>query len=245
MSTNFRNDVAYGLSQSLLDISLRPIVSNRAPTSNDFAPIGSLWVDKSVDNAYILVNISNGAASWSQIDNSGGGGAFSSLTVTPGPVDLTGATTINGSGAATTTIGTGGTGVVNLGNNTGGVSMNGTVSVTGGQLTISSGVDGIGISALPTVGPAASPLTLNGRFGQASFSDVIAGAANATLRVNNTSATANSAVIASVSCTTAGAILVIGSTVAGAGTIDFDVYNVSAATATAAPIQITYWVLNS
>lgn len=88
MAVNQRINVAYGLSQPLINTPNFPIVSQRAPTVNDFAPIGTLWVDRLTDAAYILVDLANNAAVWNQIDNSGGAGVFTSLTVTDGPINL-------------------------------------------------------------------------------------------------------------------------------------------------------------
>ena len=249
MSVNYRNEVAYGLSQSLLDISLRPIVANRAPKTTDYAPIGSLWVDTTADNAYILVDIANAVATWSQIDNSGGAGSFTSLTVTPGPISLTGATTvvgatlINASGAAATTLGTGGTGAVNIGNATGNTAVTGDMNVTSG--TVTTATAGEGFRANPTTSAAgASPVVANAIHGQAVFTDVIADSASATLTVTNSAVSATSKIIASVSCVTVGAILVIGTITPGAGTVDFVVNNVSPSTATADNILINFWVMS-
>ena len=109
----------------------------RALTTSDQGLIGQVVVALGVP--YMMTAYGSGATAgqyiWTQLETSGGGGVFSSLTVTPGPISLTGATTINTTGAALTTIGTGGTGAVHIGNATGNTSVTGTLSATG---TISS-----------------------------------------------------------------------------------------------------------
>ena len=103
MSFNQQSLVSYGLSQSLINVFPFPIVSKRTPTTADKAPLGSLWVVPASNAAYVLTSIVNNSATWVNVE--GGAGVFSSLTVTPGPISLTGTTTINTTGAATTSIG--------------------------------------------------------------------------------------------------------------------------------------------
>lgn len=67
MSVRLQNNVSYGLSQPLIDTPLLPIVSNRAPGFNDKAPIGTIWVDKSQNTAYLLTSIVNDEATWVNI----------------------------------------------------------------------------------------------------------------------------------------------------------------------------------
>jgi hypothetical protein len=106
----------YGFPSPLTSPVLPPIISLRTPKTNDFAPIGSLWIYTTGNAAYILVSIVSNVATWNLLEASSGAGVFSSLTVTPGPVSLTGTTTINTSGAANTNIGSGtNTGTVTIG----------------------------------------------------------------------------------------------------------------------------------
>lgn len=138
-------NVYYGLNDPLPVGAPQPIISNRAPTANDSAEIGTLWINKTANASYTLTSITNSLAVWTA--NAGGGGAFTSLTVTPGPISLTGNTTINTTGAAATTIGTGGTGAVNIGNATGNTAVTGALSTT---TTLSAGTTvtaGTGITA--------------------------------------------------------------------------------------------------
>lgn len=140
---NLRKKVAYGLSDALLQVAPEAIISRRAPTANDLAPLAQIWVDVPNQDAYILVAIIANAAVW--INFAGGPGSFSSLTVTPGPISLTGTTTINTTGAATTSIGSvNGASGITLRVGTGNFSLDGVAgstytigaSTVGGTITI-------------------------------------------------------------------------------------------------------------
>ena len=80
MSVNQNTNVAYSLNQPLSNIFPAPIASNRAPLTTDKAPIGTVWVQKSTNDAWILTSIVSNSATWSSI--TGGSGVFSTLTVT-------------------------------------------------------------------------------------------------------------------------------------------------------------------
>lgn len=64
---------AAGLENPLQQVFPRPIVSTRAPTSNDknYA-LGQIWVDKENDNFYGLVSVTAGAATWNLLATSTG-----------------------------------------------------------------------------------------------------------------------------------------------------------------------------
>ena len=85
---NQRRNVAYGLSDALLNVSPLPIISKRAPLATDFAPLGQIWVDTVLNTSYILTSIVSAAASWLQI--AGAGGVFTTLTVTGNITSTTG-----------------------------------------------------------------------------------------------------------------------------------------------------------
>lgn len=128
MSVSTPNFVAYGQNNGpLIQVNPFPIVAQRAPLTTDKAPLGTLWVYPASNSAWVLTSIVANSASWENIG--GGAGVFTSLTVTPGPINLTGTTNINITGAATTTIGTGGTGAVDIGNTTGGTIFTGNVGL--------------------------------------------------------------------------------------------------------------------
>lgn len=148
---NTANIVGYGLTNALPNIFPAPIVSSRAPTANDTAQIGQVWIDKPANQVYVLTSVVANVATW--VSSAGGGGIFSSLSVSPGPISLEGTTTINTTSTDDTTIGnaTGDVGIlgdtvnllgtqlnINL-TNTGDTSIGnttGSVDITGGNTTI-------------------------------------------------------------------------------------------------------------
>lgn len=100
----------------------------RAPTIHDIYPAGTRWQNNAVNPAVIYETTGSGL--WYSIV--GGGEALTSLTVTPGPTNITGTTNINTSGTGVTSIGTGGTGAVNIGNTTGNTAITGTLTTSAG-----------------------------------------------------------------------------------------------------------------
>jgi hypothetical protein len=66
MSYNFKkpNDL-YGLGQGLVLGAPRPIIATRAPTTSDFAELGSLWVNKTTGTAYYITRVVANSATWS------------------------------------------------------------------------------------------------------------------------------------------------------------------------------------
>jgi hypothetical protein len=129
--SQYFNQVSYGLSQALINQPPYPIYAKRAPTTHDIGyQLGTLWIYVATNAVYILTSVVSNTATWLQVESSGGTGVFSSLTVTPGPISLTGTTTINTSGAGVTTIGTGGSGAVNIGNASGNTAVTGSLTTT-------------------------------------------------------------------------------------------------------------------
>jgi hypothetical protein len=100
---NRQRRVGYGLTDALPDIPNAPIVSQRAPSSNDKAPIGTIWVDKPLNDAYILTSIVANTATW--IGAGGGSGTFSSITVDPGDITVVTGDVILDAGDITVTLG--------------------------------------------------------------------------------------------------------------------------------------------
>lgn len=76
--------IDYGLTQALQQVFPTPIVAKRAPTTNDKAPIGQLWVQpvntsgSAVNSAWILTSIISNSANWESV--SGGAGSFTTVT---------------------------------------------------------------------------------------------------------------------------------------------------------------------
>lgn len=110
---------AYGLVGPMKNLFPDPVVTNRAPTSNDVGyEIGQEWIDEVGNAWYVLTSFTSGVPNWLSV---GGSGTFTSLTVNPGPTSLTGATTITG---VTIINGTGSTAATSIGNNTTGGIVN-------------------------------------------------------------------------------------------------------------------------
>ena len=86
--TNVRKNIDYGFTNALQNIPPQPIVSQRAPTANDLAEIGTVWVDVPNQAVYMLAALVGNAAAWTTSPASGVG-LFASVTVNPGDVDVT------------------------------------------------------------------------------------------------------------------------------------------------------------
>lgn len=111
------HQVSYGLTQPLINIFPAPIVALRDPATTDHAQIGTLWINRSTNSAFLLTSIVNNSATWTNLIS--GSGVFSSLTVTPGPTSLTGAFTVI-SGTNPISIGADAAShTITIGNNTG------------------------------------------------------------------------------------------------------------------------------
>ena len=76
---NFRNK-AYGLSNPLQSLAPQPIISQRAPTFEDLAELGTEWVDQSTDTFYVLTSITGGSANWASATTTSGN--FTDVTIT-------------------------------------------------------------------------------------------------------------------------------------------------------------------
>lgn len=78
----------YGYPNPQSNLFPSPIVAQRAPLVSDKAEVGQLWVDRSAQTSYILCDIdSAGDAIW--VTTPSGAGAFASVTVNPGDIDVT------------------------------------------------------------------------------------------------------------------------------------------------------------
>ena len=64
MALNRKNNVSYGLSQALIDVSPAPIVSMRNPHATDSAPLGQMWINRTTGIAFILTAISANSYTW-------------------------------------------------------------------------------------------------------------------------------------------------------------------------------------
>lgn len=133
MSNQQPQKTSYGLSQAIIPNSPSPVVAKRNPNTNDFMQVGTVWCNITNNEVFILASITNNSANW--VSTSGGAGVFSSLTVTPGPINLTGTTNINIAGAANTSIGNAASttalvGTVNINTGAGGITSVGSPTNT-------------------------------------------------------------------------------------------------------------------
>ncbi len=86
-----RADVGYGLTNPLQDLAPEPIAAQRAPTTQDFALPGTVWLDQSVgQDIYLLLQVAANVATWLNVSGAGVG----AITT------VNGGTNINVTGAA-------------------------------------------------------------------------------------------------------------------------------------------------
>ncbi len=88
MSVRKRLEVAYGFGQGRYDLSPKPIPAQRAPTAQDKAEIGTIWLDQINNVAYTLIKVENNMAVWGI--QAVVGTLLTDLTINPGPFDLEG-----------------------------------------------------------------------------------------------------------------------------------------------------------
>lgn len=79
----------------------RPVIAQRDPSNaagtKDYNyPVGQQWDNELARNIWFLSGFNLGLPVWLQLTVGGGSGVFSSLTVNPGPINLTGVTTLVG-----------------------------------------------------------------------------------------------------------------------------------------------------
>jgi hypothetical protein len=196
-------NVSYGLNQPLNLENPTPVIAKRNPTNSDFAFPTTIWTNTTTNAIYILASITNNSANWVLLEVGGGAGVFASLTVIPGPISLTGTTSINTAGAAVTSIGSGGTGAVNIGNTTGNTLVTGTLSSTGTITSVNGAVSanttitaGTGIStaggniSAPTGAMSAGTTITAGTGITATTGNIVASTGNITATLGNVSAAA-------------------------------------------------------
>lgn len=117
-----RNQQNYSLNQPTTQHQFRPIIANRAPTSNDMAAFGQIWINKATLTIYMLAGTTNGAAQW-KTSPASGLGSFTSVTVDPGNVHITSGNVTLDSGNVALTAGN-----MTIGGN---LTVAGTTSLTG------------------------------------------------------------------------------------------------------------------
>ncbi len=205
----------YALNQPLVALAQRPIIARRAPTVNNRAQLGQIWIQPTdtagvaVNGAWILTSIIANVATWTDIGQSGTA-TFANLTVTGTTqlniLNVSGLATFNGSvsmdptaAASTFTFGNAAmTGNIIIGNSTAGqaISIGGAINTGAQSISLGSGASG----ANSTV----NILTGNGTAGTQTFNALTgtrAGAMNLA-----TGAAANTSIIGTI---TAGSTLTL------------------------------------
>lgn len=89
-----RRNTVYGYPSPQAGLFPDPVIQQRAPTAADQGEIGQLWVNTAANTAYFLTSIASGSSVWTE-SGSGGGGSFTSLSVS-GTSSLVGTVTTGG-----------------------------------------------------------------------------------------------------------------------------------------------------
>lgn len=138
MSVSQNINIAYSLNQPLSAIFPSPIVSLRDPRTTDKAQLGTIWINKSTNDGWVLTSVVSNSASW--IGIGGGAGEFSDLDVS-GDANIgtdAGATVILGNADGDTLValvsGTGNTNLTSEGNIN--LATDQTISIDGGIINI-------------------------------------------------------------------------------------------------------------
>ena len=79
---------AYGLGDNTLAMAPLPIIAQRDPTINDQAELGTMWINEAQNSVWVIASIGAGGSTW-QTSPASGVGAFTSVTVNPGDIDVT------------------------------------------------------------------------------------------------------------------------------------------------------------
>jgi len=138
MSTAQRRNVAYGLSQGLIDVFPFPIVSKRSPTVNDFAALGTLWINSVTNSAFVLTSIVSNVANWSDV--TGGTGSFTNIALpntntagTMGEITFGGVRFISNFGTLNTFVGAGSGNTTTTGTTNTGIGATSLLGLTSGS----------------------------------------------------------------------------------------------------------------
>lgn len=155
MAVSHKNKTAYGIGNPKIEVFNAPIISDRVPTVNDRAEIGTVWCYKDVtgtDNVYILTSIVANSSTWTSCG--GGSGAFDAVTVNPGDVNVTAGDVILAAGDVTLT-----TGAINVAAY---AAAGVVVNSAAGLLSTSAGTDGQILISSTGLAPAWATLTAGG-----------------------------------------------------------------------------------
>lgn len=120
-----RNNSLYGFPNPTANQFPDPIVTNRAPGTDDQGEPGQMWIDQVGQTAYIFIEYSAGSAIWGTAPS--GGTSATSFTVNPGNLTVTAGNIIVSAGDVTASSGTGTFGTLAAGDTT----ITGTLDVSG------------------------------------------------------------------------------------------------------------------
>jgi hypothetical protein len=207
-----------GFNQPLQQVAPLVIYAFRDPTANDFAQQAQIWQNQATAGAFklwIFNGSNNGQAIWLLL-GAGSAGDFSSLTVTPGPISLTGTTNINTAGAAVTNIGVGGTGAVNIGNTTGNTHVTGTITSSAGITATTGNTVATAGNISTTAGSISSHTTLTAGTGITATTGAITATAGAVIAGTILTSEGDAAGTASTN-----SLSNVVATAAGGGTVTF------------------------
>lgn len=173
MAKNVYRNVAYGLSDPLLNVVPLPIISNRDPQTTDKAQLGSIWINKSTNDFFILTSVVANVATWSAPAN--GSGIFTSLEATTGNITADQGDVVVTQGNVNVTAGdiTATSGNIAAG---GTITSTGDLTVTSGDLIVTAGSVSV---TLGNVTISAGDLTLTGGGVDAGAGSVIGGSLEA------------------------------------------------------------------
>ena len=169
MATQPYRNVAYGLSEALLNVAQAPIIAQRNPATTDRAQLGTEWINQINDDVWILVKVEDNISTWVLITSGSGGGVNSLDGDTGNAVPTAGVITIAGAGDVTTaasgsTVTVTGSGVDIFDTDSGtATGSSNTIAISGGN-----GITTSGSGSTVTITASASvPLTFDGDTGTA------------------------------------------------------------------------------
>ncbi len=182
MATNVPLLTAYGQSQPLINVFATPIAAKRDPSTTDRAQIGTIWVNKLTNDAFILTSVTNNTSTW--IGVGGGAGTFTSLVVDPGDITVT-------SGNVAVTLGDITAGAGDISATTGSVSA-GTTMVAGTTITAGTGITSTTGNIVATAGAVNAGTTMTAGTGiTATTGNIVASTGNINATLGSVTAGSN------------------------------------------------------
>jgi hypothetical protein len=162
-----KSDNLYGLDQGITIGAPRPIVTSRAPATNDMAELGSVWVNKVGGTAFICTRVAANVATWGILATPVAAGLAVGTALTVG---------------TTATIGTG------LTISAGGITSVGNVGITGSLLASTTVGAGTSIAAGTTITAGTNIVSTLGNI-TATQGNIVATLGNITATAGNITAT--------------------------------------------------------